>query len=197
MQVGKTPYARFDLNDYTVPHTHVRRTLSVLADDQRVRVFDGVQEIANHSRSYDSGAQVEDPPHIQALVEHKRQARAHRGVDRLSHAAPAAARLLERAAERGHNLGAITASLLRLLDRYGAVALEAAIMEALARDVPHPNAVRLALERAREEQGQPPPTALCLSEAVARRDAPVRSHALASYDEIIEAAQPQGDLDEQ
>ena len=33
--VAKTPYVRFDLNDYTVPHTHVRRTVSVLADEQR------------------------------------------------------------------------------------------------------------------------------------------------------------------
>lgn len=55
---------------------------------------------------------------------------------------------------------------------------------ALAQGVPHPNAVRLALERAREEQGLPPPTALHLSEEVTRRDAPVRSHALASYDRI-------------
>jgi transposase len=31
VDVGKTPYVRFDLNDYTVPHTHVRRTLAVLA----------------------------------------------------------------------------------------------------------------------------------------------------------------------
>ena len=109
-----------------------------------------------------------------------------------------AARLLERAAERGHNLGTITAALLRLLERYGASALQAAIEQALSQGVPHPNAVRLALERAREEQGRPPPTALCLSEAVARRDAPVRSHALASYDEIVKAAQPdQGEPDDQ
>jgi hypothetical protein len=52
--------------------------------------------------------------------------------------------------------------------------------------VPHPNAVRLALERAREQQGLPPPTALCLSEEVARRDAPVRAHELASYDRLSE-----------
>ncbi|KVM60342.1 hypothetical protein WJ60_19395 [Burkholderia ubonensis] len=26
VKVGKTPYVRFDLNDYTIPHTHVRRT---------------------------------------------------------------------------------------------------------------------------------------------------------------------------
>lgn len=76
--------------------------------------------------------------------------------------------------------------------------LQAAIGEALKRDVPHPNAVRLALERAREEQGLPPPTELRLSDAVARRDAPVRLHPLASYNQIVQASQPeQGDrLDE-
>jgi len=194
VQVGKTPYVRFDLNDYTVPHAHVRRTLSVLADDRRMRVFDGAQEVASHPRSYDSGQQIEDPAHIQALVERKRAAHAHRGTDRLAHAAPAALALLKAAAARGHNLGTITAALLRLLDRYGAAPLQAAIGEALKRDVPHPNAVRLALERAREEQGLPPPTELRLSEEVARRDAPVRSHALASYDQIVQAStSDQGD----
>jgi len=191
--VHKTPYVRFDLNDYSVPHTHVRRTLWVLADERRVRVFDGAHELVDHPRSWDSGAQIEDPRHVQALVEHKAAARAHRACDRLAQAAPASAQLLERAAERGHNLGTITAALMRLLDRYGAAALQVAIGEALLRDVPHPNAVRLALERSREEQGLPPPTALCLSEEAARRDAPVRAHALAGYDQIT---RPQGDDDE-
>ena len=187
VNVGKTPYVRFDLNDYSVPHTHVRCTLWVLADEARVRVFDGAQLLIDHPRSWDSGQQIEDPRHIQALVQYKAAARAHRACDRLARAAPASAQLLERAAERGHNLGTITAALMRLLDRYGAVALQAAIGEALQRDVPHPNAVRLALERAREEQGLPPPTALCLSEDVARRDAPVRTHALADYDQITQS----------
>lgn len=191
--VGKTPYVRFDLNDYSVPHTHVRRTLGVVADEQRVRVFDGVTELAAHPRSYDSGAQIEDPAHIQALIDRKRQAHAHRGADRLAHAAPSSTTLLQRAAERGHNLGTITAALLRLEARYGAAALETAIGCALAQGVPHPNAVRLALERAREEQGLPPPTALHLSESVARRDAPVRSHALASYDRIAPDARNDGE----
>lgn len=72
-------------------------------------------------------------------MEHKRAASTHRGTDRLSHAAPAALELLKAAAARGHNLGTITAALLRLLERYGATALQAAIGEALQRDVPHPN----------------------------------------------------------
>jgi len=186
VQVGKTPYVRFDLNDYSVPHAHVRRTLAVLADETRVRVFDGAAEIAHHARSYDAGTQIEDAAHVDALVQHKRHARGHRGVDRVARAVPAASKLLAQAAERGENLGSITAALLRLLDRYGATALQAAVECALAQGVPHPNAVRLALERAREEQGLPPPTALHLSEDVTRRDAPVRSHALANYDRIAQ-----------
>ena len=180
--VGKTPYVRFDLNDYSTPHTHVRRTLCVVADEQRVRILDGTQELVCHARSWDRGAQIEDAAHVNALIDHKRAARAHRACDRLAQAAPASAELLKRAGERGANLGTITAALMRLLDRYGAKALQAAISEALQRDVPHPNAVRLALERAREATGKPPPVALVLPEHVARRDAPVRAHDLASYD---------------
>ena len=180
--VAKTPYVRFDLNDYSVPHTHVRRTLSVLADEQRVRIFDGVTELARHPRSFDRHQVIEDPKHLQALVEHKRQARAHRGCDLLAQVAPAAGELLQMAAQRGYGLGGITAELLRLLDQYGAPALQAALLEAIARDVPHPNAVRLALERARERTGKPPPLALALPEHVTRRDAPMRTQSLASYD---------------
>lgn len=191
--VGKTPYVRFDLNDYSVPHTHVRRTLVVLADERTVRILDGSSELARHRRCWDRAQQIENPAHVQRLVEHKQAARQHRGCDRLAQAAPAAATLLQRAAARGHNLGSITAALLRLLDRYGAAALQPAIQEALQRDVPHPNAVRLALERARDAAGQPPPLALVLPEHVARRDAPVRPHALESYDR---RSQPQEDTDD-
>ena len=182
VKVGKTPYVRFDTNDYSVPHTHVRRTLAVLADEQWVRVLDGTTELARHPRCWDSHAQIEIEAHVQRLVEAKRAGRAHRACDRLAQAAPASAHLLQRAGERGENLGSITATLMRLLDRWGAAALQAAITEALARDVAHPNAVRLALERARAANGEPPPVALVLPEHVAKRDAPVRTHDLRSYD---------------
>ena len=143
VHAGKTPYVRFDLNDYSIPHTHVRRTLTVLAEPQRLRVLDGAAVLATHRRSWDRGAQIEQQEHLQALVAHKRGARAHRATDRLTQAVPAVAELLQRAAARGHNLGTVTLGLSRLLDRYGATPMQPAVLEALARDVPHPNAVRL------------------------------------------------------
>ena len=184
VSVGKTPYVRFDLNDYSVPHTHVRRMLTVLADPQEVRVADGGTVLARHQRSYDKGAQIEDASHIQALTSEKHAAHAHRGNDRLTRAVPASQALLERAAEQGANLGAITAGLLKLLDRYDAASVQAAVLEALERDVPHSNAVRFALERQREQQGDAPPVALVLPDHVRDRDAPVRPHALETYDQL-------------
>lgn len=184
---GKTPYVRFDLNDYSIPPTHVRRTLEVVASAVQVRVLEGATVLATHPRSYDQGQQIEDPLHIEALVERKRQAREHRGVDRLAQAAPTSRHLLTAAAERGEPLGSVTAALLRLLDRYGAAELEAAISEALARDVPHSNAVRLSLERRREARHQPPPVALPLPDDPRVRAAVVRPHTLASYDELKKA----------
>jgi transposase len=182
--VGKTPYVRFDLNNYTVPHTHVRRSLTVLADRNEVRIVDGQQILACHPRSYDKGAQIEEPDHIRALVEQKHAAHQHRGADRLSHAAPASKILLIRAAERGDNLGAITGAMLRLLDRYGAAEVQAAIIEALDRNVPHPSAVRVALERRRQDRQQPPPVAVNLPEHVQARDVAVRPPRLELYDQL-------------
>jgi transposase len=181
---GKTPYVRFDLNDYSIPHTHVRQMLTVQADPLRVRITDGSVVLASHPRSYDKGKQIEEPAHIEALVKHKRQARCHRGMNRLNQAAPASQVLLVQVAERGANLGTVTAALLRLLERYGAVELQAAIEEALAAGVPHPNAVRFALERRREAHNKAPPVVLILPKHVQLRDKPVKPHRLASYDKL-------------
>ena len=193
--VGKTPYVRFDLNDYTVPHTQVRKTLTVVADPERVRVLDGAEVVASHPRSYDKGCQIEEPAHINKLVECKAQARAQRGMSRLMQAVPASMELLERAAERGEGIGGITSALLRLVDRYGAADVQAAVLTALARGVPHPHAVRLALEVQREARNQPPPVAVCMPRHVAERDTVVKPHKLESYDQLTNT-KPKGDKDE-
>jgi hypothetical protein len=186
ISIGKTPYARFDLNDYSVPHTHVQRIVTVRATPERVRILDGASLIAEHARSYDRGAQVEDSTHLDALVAVKREAREHRGANRLTNAVPIAKELLVRAAVRGGNLGAITLDLLRLLDRFGPAELQAAIKDAIASDTPHPHSVRVALERRREARQMPPPIAVSLPEHVRAKDALVHPHQLDTYDALTE-----------
>lgn len=197
VKVGKTPYVRFDLNDYSIPHTHVRRTLCVVADLSYVRVLDGNEVIASHFRSFDRGSQIEDPAHVQELVDHKRQARKHRGMNHLSHAAPSSDALLLAVATRGGNLGGATSFLLRLLDTYGPSELEHAIREALDKRAAHPQAVRLVLERRRLDRREPPAIAPTLSDDPRIRRITVRPHDLKTYDSLTTRDQEENDDDQE
>jgi transposase len=184
VDVGKTPYIRFDGNDYSVPHTAVRKTLVVVASPEQVRVLEGNEVIASHPRSYDRRQQIEDPRHVEELVAEKRKARRHRGLDRLQHAAPSSGALLAAIAERGSNLGGSTARLLRLLDQHGARELEAAIAEALAHGTPHLAAVHQVLDRRRFASGQPPPVPVVLPDDPRIKNLVVKPHALGTYDAL-------------
>jgi transposase len=184
VRIGRTPYARFDRNDYSVPHTLVRRVLTVVATPEVVRILDGNQVAATHRRSYDRDQQIEDPRHIGDLVAQKRKARFHRGMNRLYATVPDSQALLTELGKRGGNLGSATSALLRLLDEYGARALGVAVAEALAHDTPHPHAVRHVLERRRRQQGEPPPIAVPLPNDPRVRRITVRPHRLNDYDHI-------------
>lgn len=189
--VGKTPYVRFDLNDYSVPPRYVRRTLTVHATLDTMRVLDASTVVATHPRSWDRGAQIEDEAHVADLRAAKHAARQHRGLDRLHAAAPASARLFVELAARGRNLGAATRQLLELLDRFGPSALEAAITEALARGAAHPASVRQLLDQHRAAAHQPPPVAVTLPDDPRLRDLVVHPHPLAHYDQL--QAEPEED----
>jgi hypothetical protein len=146
-----------------------------------------LQVLASHVRCYDKGQQIEIESHIKDLVERKAQARAQRGMGRLSQAVPASVELLNQAGAKGENLGSITAALLRLVDRYGATEVQTAVLTALTRKVPHPNAVRLALETQREARHALAPVAVQLSEKARLRDTVIHSQPLASYDQLSSA----------
>ena len=195
VRVGKTPYLRFDKNDYSVPHTHVQRTLSVIASDERVRVVDPAVPdivIANHPRTFDRDQRVEQEGHVMALVAEKRRAHQSRGFDRLFSAVPAARIMMERLAERGENLGAATSGLLQLLDRIGAPLLERAVAEVVARDRLNLRDVHHEVDRLRYEAGLPPPMSVAVTSDV-RALAPVRAHALSTYDRL---QNPKGEDDD-
>jgi transposase len=182
--VTRTPYVRFDLNDYSVPFTSVRRPVVVRATLDAVRIFDGLTVIATHRRSWDKGEVVEIEEHVRELVAWKRAARHHRGLDRLHHAAPHAPAFFAAVAQRGGNLGATTTGLTRLLDLYGAAALNQAMARALSADSAHLQAVRQILEQQQQARHQPPPVAVALPDDARVRDLVVHPHDLATYDRL-------------
>jgi len=112
---GKQPYIRFDRNWYSIPHTLVRVPLTLVADGDTVRLLHGMEEVANHLRSYDADCTVEARDHLAGLVAVKRAAQPLTRRDRLFQAVPAMATLLDQLAVRGEPLGPAVARLHGLL----------------------------------------------------------------------------------
>jgi len=181
---GKTPYVRFDRNSYSIPHTHVRRPLTLLASPTTVRVIAGIEEIARHVRSYDTGQVLEQEAHVAGLVAATRQDNPSSARDRLRLAVPAVATLLERLAARGESLRGHTARLLALLDDYGPQELAAAIARALERDALGAGAIAHILETRRRQRGLKPPIPIALPDHPGVRDLDVTPHRLETYDDL-------------
>ena len=179
---GKTPYVRFDTNDYSIPHSLVRKPLTLVASDATVRVLEGDHEVARHARSYERKRQIEDTRHLEALTAEKRHAREHRGRNRLSAACPNAVAFLQSVALHGAHLGGTTTRLLHLLDQYGAESLDVAIAEAHGRGAFAAHSVAHILDQRRRACGAPVPIPPAPSDDPRVRDLHVTPHALATYD---------------
>lgn len=181
---AKTIYVRFDLNDYSIPPTTVGRPLTLSASETAVRLLDGASEIARHRRSYDRHQRIEDPAHVEALLEEKRRARGSAPRVRLNDAVPAAEAFLEACFQRGESVAATTEKLLLLLDDYGAAELAAAVNESLARQTPRLSSVAFLLARRRRTAQRKAALPVELSRRPDLRDLYVKPHSSETYDEL-------------
>lgn len=181
---GKTPYVRFDLNDYSIPHDRIRRILTIAATNEAIRILDGTEVIARHARSYDARQRIEDPRHIDALIAAKGWSREQRGRDLLAGQLPHAEVFLAKVLERGMPLAAAVGQLHRLLDDAGPKVLEAAIVEAIARGTPTPASVAHIIETARRRARLRPKVPLTLPERADVSDLRTLTHRLETYDDL-------------
>jgi transposase len=184
VRVGKTPYVRFDKNDYSVPHTAVRRTVTVLASDAVVRIVDGSQTLAVHTRCFAQGITVEDPTHIAALRTQKQQQKEPATLRRLVQYAPAAEPFLKRLAERGAVLGPCIVRLMHLADLFGPQELEHALSQALLLPAPAVHDVHILLDQKKRQLLLPPPIGVSLPDDSPLRALSVTPHPLSSYDTL-------------
>jgi transposase len=192
---GKSPYIRFDRNDYSIPHGLVRKPLTLVASDKTIRLLDGTKEVARHERCWDMRQQIEDPSHLEELAVAKRKAHEHRGRNRLVSSCRAAVGFLGEVARNGGHLGGTTSRLLRLLDQYGASDLDAAIAEAHQRGAFTAQSVAHILDQARRAKQQPVPLDVVLPADPRVRDLIVTPHTLDGYDRLAEDADGSFDID--
>src|SRR5215510_15056189 len=183
VRADKTPYVRFDLNDYSIPSSLVGHPLTLAASQSIVRILDGATEVARHRRSYDRGQCLEDPAHLAALLEEKRKALGSTAGSRLAQMVPNSRSFLEAAFQRGESVARQSLRLLALLDDYGAEELTQAIAEALKNNTPRADSVAFILgRRSRSRKRLPLPVDLSRHPHLA--DIAVPTHQLEVYDDL-------------
>ena len=95
---------------------------------------------------------------------------------------------MEMAAVRGYPLTSITNQLTSLLDDYGASLLEKAMTEALVKESPHPNSVRIILQRILDERVDAPLVTFALSKDKRVTEMIVKPHSLNQYSALDSTA---------
>jgi transposase len=184
LRSGKTPYLRFDGNDYSIPPALVRKPLRLVASDRLVRVLDGEEEVASHERSWERGRQIEDSSHLDALARDKRHAREHHGRNRLMAACAGAQGFLENVALHGGHLGGTTRRLLGLLDTHGPSDLDFALVEAHRRGAFTAQSVAHILDQRRRARKAVVPLPPILPDDPRVRDLRVPTRPLGDYDAL-------------
>jgi len=143
---------RFDGNDYSVPTAYAYQALTATGTIDHVRCHRRGTAVAEHARCWAKGQVTFEPLHYLALLERKPGA--------LDYARPlagwslpdAVACLRRRLEEADPKRGTRQyIRILRLLETYELAAVTAAVERALALAITDADAVRLLLERAREQ----------------------------------------------
>ena len=194
---GKTPYVRFDLNDYSIPHALVRVPLTVYASPTQVRLTDPTgQLVAHHERCWGRAQVIEDPLHLAGLTDRKPRTRPLRARQRIERACSQARAFLEALSTQAtglhHDLGPQVQRLGKLLDQFGPTALNIALGEALCRGALSAGSVEHLIEQRRRRKKQAPPMALSLPQDPRVSQLRVLPHDLSAYDAL---AHPQEDSD--
>ena len=177
---GKTPYIRFDRNDYSIPHTLVQKPLTLVASESAVRVLDGDRDVARHaallrSRSSNRGrAATSRPRGSEAPRARAPRAQPTRSVCAQRAGVPRRGRAARRPSRRHHHPPA------PLLDQYGAAELDAAIADALGRGAFAAQSVAHVLDQRRRAAERRHLSSSVAPRRPARARLPVTPHSLAS-----------------
>jgi hypothetical protein len=180
-----TQLTTYDLNDYSIPPKAVGKHLTLVATPGLVRLLDGGQEIARHRRSYDRRQRIDDPAHLEELLEQKRKALGATATGRLGQMVPSTEAFLDAAFARGESAAGQAKQLLKLLEEFPAAEVEAAVREAIERQTPRASSVTFILNR-RRRSGSHQVRPVDLSRHPHLQDLAVPTHQLEIYDDLTD-----------
>lgn len=184
--VSKEMRVRLDTNTYSVPPQYVGRQVHVRADDHRVRVMcDGV-EVAQHTRCWDRRRHIQDPAHVDKLLERRKGARGPTKRERLAQLCPESVPYFQEIARRRIRLDMEVDKILRLVDIYGETEVAGAIAKAVGQRTFGARFVRALCDQSRFARGLPEPPDPIVTGNPSADDIVVEPHPMETYDALFD-----------
>jgi transposase len=183
--VSKEARVTLDTNTYSVPPEYVGKTVHLRADDRTVRILCDGTEVARHDRCWDRRRHLEDPAHIEKLLERRKGARGPKQKERLLSLCPQAKLYLQEIARRRIHLSHEVDKLLRLVDLYGETEVGEAVAKALLQCSFGARYVRALCDQARFARGLKEPVEPIRTGNPAADDVVVNPHAMETYDALF------------
>ena len=184
VKIGKTPYARFDLNDYSVPWRLTGLTLTVWASESRIKVFNDTTIVADHERSYARQQRITDDLHLSGMYEHSPGAEHLQGRDRLLRRMPEARDYLDLVYTQQGRTSRAVETIDKLVEKYGKEPVKEAMQIAVDKKRADFWFLRTASQRCHLNRGAPPATPLYLPERDEVRNLTVETRDLNCYDKL-------------
>lgn len=188
--VSKEARVRLDTNSYSVPPEFVGKTVHLRAGDVAVRVLHEGVEVAHHVRCWERHQAIEDPAHLEKLLERRKAALGPKRKDRLAALSPDCRLYLQEVARSRLALDNEVRKLMRLVREYSEAEVADGMAKALAQRRVGARYVRAHIDQARFASGlsEPPPPVVTGNSTADNLD--VHPHPLESYDALIPAPRP-------
>lgn len=179
---AKTPYIRYDLNDYSIPFELVQKPLTLVSDAERVKLIDGAQIVAEHVRSYNKGERVTNRKHFEGLYE--RRGGAHTVASRqfLTQSLKEADEFFILMTDQGEILSTAATKLTELYHQYGELVLSKALRQALENKMGRCAYVARICHQIDKSKSERPPLPIDLSSHPELQSIDVKQHNLNIYD---------------
>jgi transposase len=188
--VSKEARVRLDSNSYSVPPECAGKTVQLRADEAAVRVLLDGAEVASHPRCWERHKAVEQPAHLEKLLERKSAARPAKRRDRIASLSTEARLYVQAVARSRLSLDHELRKLMRLLQQYGEEDLREALAKALAQRTFGARYVRALLDQGRFARGLAEPPEPILTGDTTADSLDVQPHPLESYDALVPSTAP-------
>ena len=184
VRIGKTPYARFDLNDYSVPWRLTQTTLTILASETRVKIFNDTLIVADHVRSYARQQRITDDGHLSGIYEQNPGAEHLQSRDRLLRALPESRAYLDLVYEQQGRMSRVVELTEKLIEQFGKDAVLEAMKKSLDLGRHDSWFLKAATKTIHRKMGAPPALPLYLPEREDVKNVIVETRDLTRYDQL-------------